>query len=237
MGFNAEGVDVMRFLSLLLLIVWALVSIFVVSPVYCGTDERMALLPPSIDTTMSLEEALSKRQSTKAFLEEPVMKRSLSQLLWSAAGVNRKSEGKRTHPSAMAKYSVSVYVCDSQFVSEYLPISHSLRRVGPSTIEGVDVRQILSSKDYAHKAPVQLVFVGDISALPANFPSDLRWNWVYCEVGTMIENVHLQCAALGLGTAVNAGFSDEVARKYLKLEETRKVLFILPVGHPDRSQQ
>ena len=227
----------MKFLSLFISFLCSVLSIMLAPTVYCQTDKEITLLPPSVNEIMSLEEALSKRQSTKAFLSKPVSNRSVSQILWAAAGVNRKMEGKRTHPSPMAKYNVTVYVCDSKSVSEYAPLSHSLKRVGPSTIDGIDVRKTLSSKEYAHKAPVQLVFVGDISRLPEKFPPALRWNWVYCEVGTMIENVHLQCAALGLGTVVNAGFNSDVAQKYLKLSGSEKVLFVLPVGYPEESSK
>jgi len=196
--------------------------------------DTIFLLPPSLNKSISIEEALSNRKSVKSYLGRKLRKQDLAQILWAASGVNRPNEGKRTHPSPMAKYNVKVYVCVDESVFMYLPIPHRLQYVGSSKIEGIDVRTILPSKDYSKEAPVQLVFVGDISALPAKFNPSLRWNWVYCEVGTMIQNLYLQCTALGLGTCVNAGFDSNIAKQYLKLSSSQKVLFVAPVGYEDR---
>jgi len=182
---------------------------------------------------MSVEEALQARRSTKAYQAAPVSQAKLAQLLWATAGVNRPDEGKRTHPSALAKYTVDVYVCDGKGVFKYVPVAHELAPVAvPETITG-DPRKLLPKRDYVKDAPVLILLVGDVTRLPADFAEDMRWNWVYCEAGTMCQNLHLQCAALGLGTCVNAGFDGDGGAKLLGLAKGSKVLFVLPVGYPE----
>ena len=212
-------------------------------------EDEISLPEPAMNKWFSLEKALKQRKSTKSYDKERSVKnlslytpgkdllpnlrgrKAISRILWAAAGVNRKAEGKRTHPSAMAKYSVKVYLCNDSAVWEYIPLTHSLKRIGTSFAKGISLMNDCPSGKYVRDAGFMLVFVGDVSNLPERFAPEMRWNWINCEAGTMIENVHLQCAALGLGTAVNAGFDSPLLVKFLALKETQKPLFILPVGY------
>ena len=187
---------------------------------------------PKTKVGLSVEEAIQMRKSTKAYLPRPVGKEKLAQVLWATAGVNRPKEGKRTHPSAMAKYTVDLYLCDGTGTYRYEPMKHELLAVPSAGKIKDDPRKTIPSKDYVKEAPVLLMLVGDVTRLPAKFPENLRWNWIYCEAGTMCQNLHLQCAALGLGTCVNAGFDGESAKKLLGLKKGSKVLFVLPLGYP-----
>ena len=201
-------------------------------PCLCLAQKGNKLPPPKTKVGLSVEEALKLRKSTKSFLARPVGKEKLAQVLWATAGVNRPKEGKRTHPSAMAKYTVDLFVCDGKGTYKYLPKEHQLVRVPSAAKFKGGPRKMLPKKDYAKKAPVLLILVGDVTRLPSKFPEHLRWNWIYCEAGAMCQNLHLQCAALGLGTCVNAGFDGEMAKKMLALKKGSKVLFVLPLGHP-----
>ncbi len=183
---------------------------------------------------LSVEEALQKRLSTKAYLPRPVGKDKLAQVLWAMAGVNRPKEGKRTHPSPMAKYTVDVYVADGTGTYKYDALGHKLVPVPSAAKFKGGPRKMLPKKDYVKVAPVLIMLVGDVTRLPAKFPENMRWNWIHCEAGTMCQNLHLQCAALDLGTCVNAGFDGDTAKAMLGLKKGSKVLYVLPLGHPKK---
>ena len=202
-------------------------------PTLCFAQKAAKLPPPKTKVGLSVEEALKMRKSTKSYLSRPVGKEKLAQVLWATAGVNRPKEGKRTHPSAMAKYTVDLFVCDGTGIYKYLPKEHQLERVPSAAKFKTGPRKLLPKKDYVKKAPILLILVGDVTRLPSKFPENLRWNWIYCEAGAMCQNLHLQCAALGLGTCVNAGFDGEMAKKMLALKKGAKVLFVLPLGYPE----
>src|SRR5262245_11990956 len=61
------------------------------------------LPPPTTTGTISLEKAIGKRRSLRAFRPEPLPTATLGQLLWAGQGVTNP-DGKRAAPSAGALY-------------------------------------------------------------------------------------------------------------------------------------
>jgi len=107
---------------------------------------------PKKKSKVSLEKALSLRQSSKGgFSSKELTEKQIGQILWAARGVNRPS-GKLTSPSAMARYSVSVYVATSKGTFLYIPENHSL-----SPIDDKDIRRSIGTQDYVKTAPTILI--------------------------------------------------------------------------------
>src|ERR1039457_7447729 len=79
---------------------------------------------PQIAAGMPLMQALAKRQTTRAFLDQPLPLQTLSNLLWAAFGVNRLREVMpglgRTAPSAMNSQDIEldVVLADGVYVYE-----------------------------------------------------------------------------------------------------------------------
>ena len=67
---------------------------------------------PKPETTggMPLQEALANRRTDRKFSSKPLSREMLSNLLWSALGVNR-ADGKRTAPTARNQQEITLYVC------------------------------------------------------------------------------------------------------------------------------
>jgi len=63
---------------------------------------------PAHDGPMSLEKALSKRRSIRAFRDEALTLAEVGQLLWATQGIS-DSDGRRTAPSAGALFPLEVY--------------------------------------------------------------------------------------------------------------------------------
>ncbi|HEU4567862.1 MAG TPA: nitroreductase family protein [Marmoricola sp.] len=69
---------------------------------------RVVALPaPSTRGTVSVEQALADRRSLRAFTSQRLTRRQVAQLLWAGQGENRP--GRRTAPSAGARYPVTLY--------------------------------------------------------------------------------------------------------------------------------
>lgn len=186
------------------------------------------ILPtPKKKSKVSLEEALNLRRSSKeSFSIKELTEKEIGQILWAARGVNRP-EGKLTSPSAMARYSVSVYVATKEGSFLYFPQNHSLL-----LIDNRDIRRGIGTQEYVKTAPVILIFVADFSKLPEDFPMEKKISFVSAEAGTIGENVYLQCAALKLGTCFVASVEKDFVKTALNFEKDIEPLFAMPIGHP-----
>ena len=175
---------------------------------------------------ISLEEALTLRRSSKqGFSSEALNEKQIGQILWAARGVNRP-DGKLTSPSAMARYSVSVYVATSEGTFLYVSENHSLL-----SISDKDIRKGIGTQDYVKTAPVILVFVADFSKLPETVPMDRKISFVSAEAGAIGENVYLQCAALKLGTSLLGSIDKGFIKEALNFGKDMEPLFGMPIGH------
>jgi SagB-type dehydrogenase family enzyme len=193
-----------------------------------NSTEAMWKLPaPKKKSKISLEEALSLRRSSKqGFTNKPLTEEEIGQILWAGRGVNRP-EGKLTSPSAMARYSVSVYVATDKGTFIYIPENHSL-----SPIDTKDIRRGIGTQEHMQTAPVILIFVADFSKLPEDFPMQRKISFVCAEAGTIGENVYLQCATLKLGTCFVASVDKDFVSTALNFGKDVEALFAMPVGHP-----
>ena len=190
-----------------------------------STQEEWKLPAPKKKSRVSLEKALNLRRSSKeGFSRKALKEKEIGQILWAARGVNRPN-GKLTSPSAMARYSVSVYVATSEGSFLYIPENHSLL-----SISDRDIRKGIGTQEYVKTAPVILIFVADFSKL-SEFSMTRKISFASAEAGTIGENVYLQCAALKLGTCFVASVDKKFVKTALEFEKDIEPLFIMPIGH------
>jgi hypothetical protein len=83
------------------------------------------LPPPRTEGGMALQTALKLRRSTRDYADKPLSLQQLSDLLWSACGVNRNT-GERTAPYWRHRIVLDLYLLQPDGVSIYDAISHAL---------------------------------------------------------------------------------------------------------------
>lgn len=192
-----------------------------------STETEWKLPAPKKKGRVSLEQALSLRRSSKeGFTSQELTEKEIGQILWAARGVNRP-DGKLTSPSAMARYSVSVYVATNKGTFLYIPENHSL-----SSIDDKDIRKGVGTQDYVKTAPAIIILVADYSKLPDTLSMERKISFVCAEAGTIGENVYLQCAALKLGTVFIGSVDRDFVKSALNFTKDIEPLFIMPIGHP-----
>ena len=98
-------------------------------------------LPPAkLKGTMSVEEALHARRSTREYATTALKLQDVSQLLWAAQGITA-AKGLRTAPSPIAVYLVQAYLVAGNVeglkpgVYSYKPQDHSLELVKGGGLE------------------------------------------------------------------------------------------------------
>ena len=80
---------------------------------------------PATTDTISLEKAIGKRRTLRAFRPDPLPTATIGQLLWAGQGVT-SPDGKRAAPSAGALYPLELYVVTPKQVMHYLPDGHRI---------------------------------------------------------------------------------------------------------------
>ena len=177
-------------------------------------------LPTPVPTAVTLTKALESRRSVRAYGEGMVSIQDVSNLLWSANGINRE-DGKRTAPSARNLQSVSIYVAFQSGTYFYDFKGHQLVR---RTSE--DLRSI-------KEAPMELIFTSNLAPKPEDDASKQEFYALLrgIDAGTASENAALYCAAAGLGTVIRMYHEPPASVvSALKLDPVEKPLFFMPVG-------
>ncbi|MCU0929579.1 MAG: SagB/ThcOx family dehydrogenase [Burkholderiaceae bacterium] len=188
--------------------------------------EAWTLPPPQVLGGVPLMEALSRRESTRAFDPEPLAPQVLSDLLWAAAGINRASLGGRTAPSALNAQEVLVYAALPGGLYRYDPAPHALHLVTAD-----DVRRVTGYQDFVDTAPLDLIYVADHERMKL-VPAGQREAFAFAAAGAMAQNVYLFCASAGLGAVIRAWFDHRALAEAMGLDAERQLLLAQTVGRP-----
>lgn len=181
---------------------------------------------PRMQGGMPVLEALSKRQSQRAFNDRALAAETLSTLLWAAFGINRPEQGERTAPSWRGSKAIDIFVATAEGTSLYDPRAHALRRVR----EG-DIRAETGRQPFAATAPVVLIYVADRTRMPEAPPAE-QVLYAHVDAAMIAQNVYLFAASEGLGTVLLGNVEKAPLAQKLNLGEMQVLAFTQPVGHP-----
>jgi SagB-type dehydrogenase family enzyme len=192
------------------------------------TGGVIKLNPPDLNKGISLMQALKKRKSTRDMSDKKLTLQQLSDLLWSADGVNRP-EGKRTSPAAMGIYCVDIYVVLPEGVYLYDSAKHELKSVAKG-----DFRKAAGVQDFVFITPVNLVYVFTLKTpknAPGNVSEERRKAWGDVEVGCMVQNVYLYCASQGLASVVRGMLDQKKFGETIKVKP-EQIVVAQTIGYP-----
>lgn len=193
-------------------------------PLNLETD-TVVLPSPVLRQHLSLDQALKKRHSTRAFLADAITLEVLSALLWAAFGVNREQQGGRTAPSAHNWKEIDVHVVLAEGAYRYEPRTHRLLLVTAQ-----DLREYAGTQDFVATAPINLVYVADLERMEEVRVED-RPFLAGADAGCIAQNVYLYCAAAGLGTVVRALIDRRELAHALGLPINQRIALAQTVGY------
>jgi SagB-type dehydrogenase family enzyme len=186
------------------------------------------LPPPATTDTISLEKAIGKRRSMRAFRPDPLPTATISQLLWAGQGVT-SPDGKRAAPSAGALYPLELYAVTPKRVMHYLPAGHRAETRAVSDLRpGLKAAAVGQSTITA--APVVIAVAAVPGRLSDRYGAKAE-EFVQIEVGHASQNILLQAAALGLAAVPVGSLDPSRAADTLALPSDQTVLYLIPVGH------
>lgn len=200
------------------------------------TESRITLPPAKYSSSTSIEESILNRRSIRDYLDRPISLAQLGQLLWAAQGINRPETGKRTAPSAGARYPLEFYVVAREVegvpegIYKYSPQGHVLRAiVRADSIERLATAAI--DQDWIADAAAVLVISAVFQRTTSRY-GERGERYVHMDVGIAAQNVYLQSESLGLGTVFVGAFDDEQIHSVLGLPGEERPLCLLPIGWP-----
>ncbi len=193
------------------------------------TNPKTIALPPARTTGgKPLTEALMLRRSIREYSDRPLPPQILSDLLWSAFGINRPS-GDRTAPYWRHIMVIDVYAAMADGTWFYDPGLHAL-----VLHQEDDLRARTGLQDFVGGAPLNLVYVAHGERMQDVSPEDRR---LYGSVDASFigQNVYLFCASEGLATVFRGAVDKEALGKAMHLEAGQFVTFAQTVGYPKQA--
>ncbi|MFX1404470.1 MAG: nitroreductase family protein [Promethearchaeota archaeon] len=203
--------------------------------------EPIILPKPEKTGGKTLLEALHLRQTDRNISSRELPLQVLSNLLWAAFGVNRKtgafSKPGRTAPSASNSQEIDLYVALKDGLYLYEASPHQL-----TPISAKDFRSLSCSPRAASltsKTPVNIFYVVNFSRydLGPNQPdpsigdSEVQKSYYYTDTGFIAQNIYLFAASEGLATWFHNCDTASIATEF-NLRPNQRVLFAQTIGYP-----
>lgn len=193
-------------------------------PAKGNSPTSIVLPPPDKSGGLPLMEALARRHSSRDFANTPLPLPLLSNLLWSAYGMNR-ADGGRTAPSALNAQEIDVFVALPSGAYLYDPAAHQLQLVAAN-----DLRRITGYQDFVDDAPLDLVYVANHTRM-GMVPVSQREMYAAAAAGAISQNVYLFAAGNSLATVIRAWIDRAAIADALGLSHDQQVLLSQTVGY------
>lgn len=187
--------------------------------------QDLSLPAPERAGGMPLSEALDSRHSVRSFdagKEIPVQ--MLSNLMWSAVGINREDKGMRTNPTAINCQEIDAYLFMRDGVYKYEPAANNLKQV----VAGDYRKLVAGPQEFVLSAPVSVVLVADTGKFNGRQSASVM---AAMDAGIACQNINLFCAANGLATVPRATMDKDAISGLLGLGEGQMPLLNNPVGY------
>jgi nitroreductase len=194
--------------------------------IYSQDIQPVKLLTPQSEGGKPLMQALKERKSSREFSPKELSLQVISDLLWAADGINRPDSGHRTAPSAMGMQAIHIYLAKSDGLYLFDVQQNML-----IPVIGEDIRALTGEQPFVKGAPLNLIYVADLSKMGKMSDSDADF-YASADTGFISENVYLYCASAGLVTVVRGAVDKPVLAKAMKLRPDQKIILAQTVGYP-----
>ena len=196
------------------------------------------LLAPQLNGGRPLMQVLKDRKSWRLYTTEKIPLQILSNLLWSAFGINRPERGMRTAPTGGNRQDIDIYAATADGVYVYDAKANLLNPVLSEDIRSLSGRQFPPPAVPANlvppldEAPVNLIFVWGYSKKSIISTEEQMLRLAFAHTGSIVQNVYLYCASEGLATVVRLWFDKPAMEKKMKLRPDQYAVLVQSVGYP-----
>ena len=203
--------------------------------------EPIRLPRPAIKLTGPLAHLWRRRRTIREISDRKLPLQSVSNLLWAACGVNRRTGPfgmpGRTAASASNSQEIELYVAMAQGTYRYDPLRHRLLPAVAGDLRPLAIGR--GQRRVGGEAPVRLIYVADIDRLihtsgyqePGLLDAAIQRSYYYVDTGLIAANVYLFAAAAGLAAWFHNCDRPRLHAQ-LRLRGDQRVLFGQTVGYP-----
>ncbi|WP_048601943.1 SagB/ThcOx family dehydrogenase [Rubeoparvulum massiliense] len=201
---------------------------------------------PSIERTLTgLDQALLKRETTRAFMAKPLELEEISLLLRTSFGITGQLGMDdplytRSYPSAGGLYPIDCYVI-SQYEMDLVPAGvyhYDVKGHRLECLQRGDVsKEIPSLTNYTKEVENAALLI----LMTATFPrlsykyGERGYRFALLEAGHMAQNLYLSATALDIGCMALGGFYDDGCNQLLDVDGINEsVIYMLAVGHKEQ---
>jgi SagB-type dehydrogenase family enzyme len=188
------------------------------------------LPPPRMDSSMSLEAALTGRRTIRDLQPHALGDHEIGQLLWAAQGVTDES-GRRTAPSASATFPLELYTATAAGMDHYLPAEHALEHLDDADLRA-GLQAATGDQPFVGTAPLIVIISAFTSRVAPRHGPERAIRYADLEAGHAGQNLLLQAVALDLAGVPIGSFHDAEVSRLLRLPVEESPLYLFAIGHP-----
>ncbi|MDD1701760.1 MAG: SagB/ThcOx family dehydrogenase [Methanoregula sp.] len=199
-------------------------------------NQSIALPAPDHTAAKTLDTVLENRRSVRQYGNSALTLQQVSKILWAGQGITNVTSGKRTAPSAMATYPLTLYLAAQnvsglpQGVYAYQPGDHSL--VMYENAPGMSALLQAQGQKSALTAPATIVIVANYTPFE-KFGSDMAIQSTSLEAGHVAQNILLMATELDLSGVPMTGFNATAVESTLGLDKNHHAIYTIAFGIPE----
>jgi len=174
----------------------------------------------SSNSSTSLEETVSRRQSIRSYTNENITSQQLLEVLRAGYGF---WSGHRSIPQIGNDYSLTIFPINATGSYRYIP-ENNLLAVHNLSVNKETIRPHIN-QDYVSTASVVLIAAWNRTKMD-------NWYFPSAEAGCLVQNVYLAAVSINLGTCCVTSIDSDGLRNDLALPHTIIPLLVMPLGFP-----
>jgi SagB-type dehydrogenase family enzyme len=189
--------------------------------------------------TLPVAEAITRRESVREYIHDPLTLEELAALLWATQGVREvlsPSCALRTVPSAGARHALETYLAVNRVedlpcgLYRYLPFDGQLAQLALDEHIGRKAAMACLGQDFAARAAVVFFWT--------TLPARMEWRYdlaahkvIAIDAGHVCQNLYLAGESLGAGVCAIAAYDQDACDRLLGVDGDEEfTLYIAAVG-------
>ena len=194
---------------------------------------------PSRDHGLSVSNAIAQRRSIRNYSDRGLLLPELSQLVYAAAGLTRRTDREsslRAAPSAGALYPIELYLGAWNIVDvppgiyHYAPWEHRIELIRAGNLRDELFRAGLAQPALL-ASPLVIGITGIFSRMRWKY-ADRTYRYMLLEAGHISENIYLAATAGGLAACAIGSFLDDDVNRVLGIDGNDEVSLLLVAVRP-----